>query len=97
MTTLVYQILHEDPMKDVPIPAAVSADLADFLRWTMAKDREQRVPDARTFASKARSISRSIRADSLLARLSPSAARGISSSLLMPVAQNEGPRSAWQA
>jgi hypothetical protein len=56
VTTLVYQILHEDPMKDVPIPAAVSADLADFLRWTMAKDREQRVPDARTFAAKARSI-----------------------------------------
>ncbi|MGH7860222.1 MAG: serine/threonine-protein kinase, partial [Candidatus Binatia bacterium] len=57
VTTLVYQILHEDPMKDVPIPAAISADLADFLRWTMAKDREQRVPDARTFASRARAIS----------------------------------------
>jgi len=56
VTTLVYQILHEDPMNDVPIPQAVSADLADFLRWTMSKDREARIPDARTFASRARSL-----------------------------------------
>jgi eukaryotic-like serine/threonine-protein kinase len=56
VTTLVYQILHEDPMKDVPIPDAVSADLADFLRWTLSKDREMRIPDARTFAMRARSL-----------------------------------------
>jgi serine/threonine-protein kinase len=56
VTTLVYQILHEDPMQDVPIPEAVSPDLADFLRWTLAKDRENRVPDARTFAMRARSL-----------------------------------------
>src|SRR6185436_12955928 len=56
VTTLVYQILHEDPMKDVPIPDAVSPDLADFLRWTMEKDRENRIPDARTFAERARTI-----------------------------------------
>jgi len=56
VTTLVYQILHEDPMKDVPIPDAVSQDLADFMRWTMAKDREARIPDARTFAARARAL-----------------------------------------
>jgi serine/threonine-protein kinase len=56
VTTLVYQILHEDPMNEVPIPEAVSPDLADFLRWTLAKDRENRIPDARTFAQRARSI-----------------------------------------
>ena len=56
VTTLVYQILHEDPMQDVPIPDAVSPDLADFLRWTLAKDRENRVPDARTFAARARGL-----------------------------------------
>jgi len=56
VTTLVYQILHEDPMKDVPIPDAVSQDLADFIRWTLGKDREARVPDARTFASRARAL-----------------------------------------
>jgi hypothetical protein len=56
VTTLVYQILHEDPMSDVPIPEAVSTDLADFLRWTMSKDREARIPDARTFSTRARSL-----------------------------------------
>jgi serine/threonine-protein kinase len=54
VTTLVYQILHEDPMRDVPIPGAISNDLAEFLRWALTKDREQRIPDARTFASRAR-------------------------------------------
>jgi len=56
VTTLVYQILHEDPLKDVPIPDAVSQDLADFIRWTLGKDRESRVPDARTFAARARAL-----------------------------------------
>jgi eukaryotic-like serine/threonine-protein kinase len=56
VTTLVYQILHEDPMKDVPIPDAVSQDLADFIRWTLGKDREARIPDARTFATRARAL-----------------------------------------
>jgi len=56
VTTLVYQILHEDPMKDVPIPDQITQDLADFIRWTLAKDREARVPDARTFASRARAL-----------------------------------------
>jgi len=56
VTTLVYQILHEDPMKDVPIPEQVSQDLADFIRWTLGKDREARVPDARTFAARARAL-----------------------------------------
>jgi len=56
VTTLVYQILHEDPMKDVPIPDQVSPDLADFIRWTLAKDREMRIPDARAFAERARAL-----------------------------------------
>jgi len=56
VTTLVYQILHEDPMKDVPIPDQVTQDLADFIRWALAKDREARIPDARTFASRARAL-----------------------------------------
>jgi serine/threonine protein kinase len=56
VTTLVYQILHEDPLKDVPIPDQVSSDLADFIRWTLAKDREMRIPDARTFSERARAL-----------------------------------------
>ncbi len=56
VTTLVYQILHEDPLKDVPIPEAVSTDLADFIRWTLAKDPVDRIPDGHTFAQRARAI-----------------------------------------
>ncbi len=77
VTSLVYQILHEDPMRDVPIPEAVSTDLADFLRWTLAKDRDQRVPDARSFAARARAIA----AGDPIARLD---ATGETSAIPMP-------------
>jgi serine/threonine-protein kinase len=56
VTTLVYQILHEDPLNGVPIPDALSDDLADFLRWTLAKDPVDRIPDGHAFAQRARAI-----------------------------------------
>ncbi|MCM2268748.1 MAG: serine/threonine protein kinase [Thermoanaerobaculia bacterium] len=85
VTTLVYQILHEDPMKDVPIPDAISQDLADFIRWTLGKDREARVPDARTFASRARALA----AGQPLPRPEAGAATA-----LLPVGGGEGGRTA---
>jgi serine/threonine-protein kinase len=56
VTTLVYQILHEDPLQDPALGRGPSRELADFLRWTLAKDRESRIPDARTFAARARAL-----------------------------------------
>jgi len=56
VTSLVYQILHEDPLSDVSIATSISHDLSDFLRWVLAKDREERIPDAATFAAKARAL-----------------------------------------
>jgi serine/threonine-protein kinase len=56
VTTLVYQILHEDPLEDAGTTASISTELALFLRWTLAKDREARIPDARTFAARARQL-----------------------------------------
>ncbi|MBP1642021.1 MAG: Protein kinase [Acidobacteria bacterium] len=56
VTTLVYQILHEDPLEDAGTTASISTGLALFLRWTLAKDREARIPDARTFAARARQL-----------------------------------------
>jgi hypothetical protein len=85
VTTLVYQILHEDPMKDVPIPDAISQDLADFIRWTLGKDRESRVPDARTFASRARALA----AGQPLQRPEASEATA-----MLPVGGGEGARTA---
>jgi hypothetical protein len=54
VTTLVYQILHEDPLEDVAIASALTPELTAFLRWSLAKDREARIPDARTFSTRAR-------------------------------------------
>jgi serine/threonine-protein kinase len=56
VTSLVYQILHEDPLADLSITSSLSADLADFLRWALAKDREERIPDAGSFAEKCRAL-----------------------------------------
>ena len=56
VTSLVYQILHEDPLSDVTIASSMSHDLSEFLRWVLAKDREERIPDAATFAAKARAL-----------------------------------------
>ncbi len=56
VTSLVYQILHEDPLADVSIATSMSRDLSEFLRWVLAKDREERIPDAATFAAKARAL-----------------------------------------
>ncbi|KAB2968156.1 MAG: serine/threonine protein kinase, partial [Thermoanaerobaculia bacterium] len=59
VTTLVYQILHEDPLEKPSTTSTISDELALFLRWTLAKDREQRIPDARTFAARARQLASS--------------------------------------
>ena len=56
VTTLVYQILHEDPLQEAGLGAALAPEVAGFLRWVLAKDREARIPDARTFAARARAI-----------------------------------------
>ncbi len=56
VTSLVYQILHEDPLADVAIASTLSTEVAEFLGWALAKDRESRLPDAVTFAARARAL-----------------------------------------
>jgi len=56
VTTLVYQILHEDPFEDAGLATSLGGELADFLRQVLAKDREARLADARTFARRAREL-----------------------------------------
>jgi serine/threonine-protein kinase len=56
LTTLVYQILHEDPFDDVAATQELRPEIAEFLKWTLAKDPAHRVPDAVTFAIRARAI-----------------------------------------
>ncbi len=59
-TSLVYQILHADPLAEGDDLRALPPELAELLRDALAKDREQRLPDARLFAARAREIARQL-------------------------------------
>lgn len=56
LTTLVFQILHQDPFESDEVAGRIHPDLIDFLRWAMAKERAVRIPDAVTFAARARAL-----------------------------------------
>jgi serine/threonine-protein kinase len=56
VTTLIYQILHQDPLEDPMSLRALGADLSTFLRQSLAKNPADRVPDAATFARRAREL-----------------------------------------
>jgi serine/threonine-protein kinase len=56
VTTLVYQILHQDPLSDPAIAAALPSAQAELLQWCLAKDPVARIPDARTLAVRARAL-----------------------------------------
>ena len=56
LTTLVYQILHQDPFDSETVASRLHPDLADLLRWCLAKEREVRVPDAQTLTARTRSL-----------------------------------------
>lgn len=59
VTSLVYQILHEDPMADAAIHAALPPGVAAFLRRALAKERDERFADAAAFAAEARALAAS--------------------------------------
>jgi eukaryotic-like serine/threonine-protein kinase len=50
LTTLVYQILHQEAPALPPLREGLSPQVPELLAWLLAKDRERRVPDARTAA-----------------------------------------------
>jgi hypothetical protein len=56
VTTLIYQILHDDPLADPLISRVLGADAAAFLQRCLAKGRGDRTPDAVSFASRARGL-----------------------------------------
>ena len=56
LTTLVYQILHQDPFDSETVAGRLHPDLIDLLRWSLAKERDVRIPDAVTFAARARAL-----------------------------------------
>jgi hypothetical protein len=56
LTTLVYQILNTDPFADPKAFGDLDQELVKFLQWCLAKDPAQRIPDAATFAARARAL-----------------------------------------
>ncbi|HLE60854.1 MAG TPA: serine/threonine-protein kinase [Thermoanaerobaculaceae bacterium] len=56
VTTLIYQILHDDPLADPQISRALGEEAAGFLRRCLSKPLDTRVPDAATFAAGARAL-----------------------------------------
>jgi outer membrane biosynthesis protein TonB len=73
VTTLVYQILHEDPLRDERVGAVLPSGVASFLSWVLAKDREARIPDARTFAARARQLAADLESGAIAAETAPTA------------------------
>lgn len=56
VTTLIYQILHEDPLAAEEPSRLLPEDLRAFLRRCLAKSTQDRVPDGQTMASEARAL-----------------------------------------
>ena len=56
VTTLIYQILHDDPLADPQISRALGEDAAVFLRRCLSKPLDARVPDAAAFVAGARAL-----------------------------------------
>jgi serine/threonine-protein kinase len=56
VTTLIYQILHQDPLDDPLALRALGTDLAVFLRQSLAKNPAERLADAAAFARRAREL-----------------------------------------
>jgi serine/threonine-protein kinase len=56
VTTLIYQILHQDPFTDEQVLRALGPELGAFLRAALAKLPAERIPDAAAFAARARAL-----------------------------------------
>jgi serine/threonine-protein kinase len=56
ITTLIYQILNNDPLADPQALRALGDEVGGFLRACLAKDPRQRTADAAAFAAQARSL-----------------------------------------
>ena len=56
VTTLVYQILHEDPLAAEEPSRLLPDDVRGLLRRCLAKSNQDRVPDGQTMAREARAV-----------------------------------------
>ncbi len=57
MTSLLYQIVHEDPLEDLDLQGSLSREVVHFLAKSLAKAPEDRFQSAEDFAAEARCLS----------------------------------------
>lgn len=96
LTTLVYQILNTDPLADPQAFSSLRPELVEFLKWCLAKDPAQRIPDALTFAAQARALARQLDPEptvSTLPTVSIAAPPALSGH--EPAAESRGARPRW--
>ncbi|MEO8503493.1 MAG: serine/threonine-protein kinase [Acidobacteriota bacterium] len=67
LTTLVYQILHQDPVPIASLRPDLAPRLEQLLRGMLAKDREQRFPDAASVVAEISTLERSLPSEALTA------------------------------
>ncbi len=67
VTSLIYQILHEDPLADPAVSSILGAEVASFLRRCLEKAPEKRIPDAGSFAAEARALAAAVAPDNSVA------------------------------
>jgi serine/threonine-protein kinase len=56
ITSLIYQILHEDPLVDTDAARSLGERTSNFMRTCLAKDPQERVKDGNAFAAEARAL-----------------------------------------
>jgi serine/threonine-protein kinase len=56
ITSLIYQILHEDPLVDTEAARSLGERTSNFMRVCLAKDPQDRVKDGNAFAAEARAL-----------------------------------------
>lgn len=56
VTTLIYQILHLDPIEEAQASTSLPPEVAAFLRHCLSKSRSDRIPDGLAFAARAREL-----------------------------------------
>ena len=56
ITSLIYQILHEDPLVDTDAARSLGERTSNFLRVCLSKDPQDRIKDGNTFAVEARAL-----------------------------------------
>ncbi len=56
ITSLIYQILHEDPLVDTEAASSLGERASNFMRACLAKDPQDRVKDGAAFAAEARAL-----------------------------------------